>query len=86
MGTPVHVGVQRPLVIEEHAFDAILPIAQGKLLGHTGRKLADFANQFSFGFFLVFKLMLVAQSARCEIFPSGQLTKTSPWSTQTGSR
>jgi hypothetical protein len=50
MGAPVHVGVQRSLEIEEHAFDAILPVAQGKLLGHTGRKLADFANEFSFGF------------------------------------
>jgi hypothetical protein len=52
MGTPVHVGVQTSVVIEEHAFDAILPVAQGKLLGHTGRKVADFANEFSFGFFL----------------------------------
>jgi hypothetical protein len=52
MGAPIHVGVQRSLVIEEHAFDAVPPVAQSKLLGHTGRKLADFANEFFFGFFL----------------------------------
>jgi hypothetical protein len=52
MGAPVQVSVQRSLVIEEHAFDAIFPVAQGKLLGHTGRKFADFANELSFGLLL----------------------------------
>jgi hypothetical protein len=52
VGAPIHVRVQRSLVIEEYAFDAIFPVAQGELLGHTGRKLVDFANEFFFGFFL----------------------------------
>src|SRR5262245_35316585 len=50
MRASVHVGVQSSLVIEEHGLDAILPVAQSKLLGHAGRKFADFANELSFGF------------------------------------
>jgi hypothetical protein len=73
MGASIQVGVQRPVVIEQYAFEAIFPVGQSKLFGHTGDKLASFADQFSPGFFLG---SIQTHALQCSI---SQVGKVSFW-------